>query len=221
MKRLFIITFLGLVLGGAIYVFFLANYSPEQSSSTTSLSSNPPPELTSTIIESEVESENVTAQMHQTKQPFFPKSVDTTKEALSPEPSASELEPPPQESVAFSEGQIWSLTQGTVVTRRQPLSGSITHFDANQYYFLIIQSQHFGQLHYPQQELLSADWEVTGIYGSINQKYGYRYSTFVVQTSEAETAQIIAEAMRSGKGLSELPSDTMIITEKVTVVCCQ
>jgi hypothetical protein len=211
MKRHFTVIFVGL-LGVIIYIFFLAK-PPEQSPSTPSLDSKTTPEPT--FVANEVNSEKTTTQIDKTKESFSP-------ELFSPEPSSRVTQPLLKDrATLLSQGQILSPVSGAVVTRRQLLTGSIANFDARQHYFLIIQSQHFGQIHYPQAELLSADWETTGTYGSVNQKYGYRYDTFVVQTGEVESAQIITDSITRGKGFAELPPDTTIITEKVTVICCQ
>jgi hypothetical protein len=221
MKRHFTVIFIGL-LGVIVYIFFLAK-PPEQSPSTPLLDSKTSPEAT--FVANEVNNEKITTQMDKTKEPFSPEPSSpepSSPEPFSPEPSSPVTQPLLKDrATLLSQGQILSPVPGAVVTRRQLLTGSIANFDARQHYFLIIQSQHFGQIHYPQAELLSADWETTGTYGSVNQKYGYRYDTFVVQTSEAETAQIMTDSINRGKGLAELPPETTIITDKVTVICCQ
>jgi len=202
---------------------------PAQTTSAQPSDSKSLPEVTPTMMVNE----QITTQTDKTKaldsqatQPLLKESIPLSEGETSQGQIPDEI---PEEEISegeisegeISEGEISSLTPEMVVSRRQPLSGSIVNFDANQHYFLIIQSQHYGQIHYPQRELVSADWETTGIYGSVNQKYGYRYDTFVVQTTAAEATEIMTEAIRKGKGLAQLPPDATIITEKVTVICCQ
>ncbi|MDM8562583.1 hypothetical protein QUF54_04435 [Candidatus Marithioploca araucensis] len=115
--------------------------------------------------------------------------------------------------------QILFPSMNSIVKRRQSIRGTISRFVSQEYYFLIIQSHHFGKLHYPQQELFSATWEAVGVYGTSNQKYGYRYDTFIVKTSKNEEAQTIRQKM--GKGLKNLPVYTEIVGNKVTTIFCQ
>jgi hypothetical protein len=119
----------------------------------------------------------------------------------------------------YLDTQILFPSMNNIVKRRQSIKGTISEFVSHEYYFLIIQSHHFGKLHYPQQELFSATWEAVGVYGASNQKYGYRYDTFIVKTSKNEEAQIIRQKM--GKGLKNLPIYTEIVSNKVTTICCQ
>jgi hypothetical protein len=118
-----------------------------------------------------------------------------------------------------SYADIFSPSMKSVVKHHQLIKGTIDNLDPYKYYFLIIQSRHFGKLYYPQQELFSVTWQTIGIYGSSNQKYGYKYDTFIVETSENEEAQLIRNYI--GKALKNLPIHTKVIGNKVTTICCQ
>lgn len=113
---------------------------------------------------------------------------------------------------------ISSPLQGETVERVHLIKGHLSNPNSTYQAFLVIQSTagEFGRRIYPQGEI-TADpngfWTVRGIYGSPN----YEYRTYVILTSNPESAQILSEKQNKEKGLGQLPPDTQIIGQSVLV----
>jgi len=101
-----------------------------------------------------------------------------------------------------------------VTARRVDIKGTLENYSSNDYIFLIIRSQSFGSLYYPQGEIdKSRFWTESGIYGTAN----YEYETFVVSTENFDSAQILRNQDSRRYGMTKLPEETKIISPIIVV----
>jgi hypothetical protein len=87
------------------------------------------------------------------------------------------------------------------------VEGFIAGFQPQQHVFLCLQSQAFGRLIYPQGKVIpdaTGKWTVESIYATS----GYSYETFLVITTNPESAAMLNAQQARKYGLHSLPPGT-------------
>ena len=87
------------------------------------------------------------------------------------------------------------------------VEGVLAGLRPEQQVFVCVKSQAFGRLIYPQGKVLpdaTGKWTIDGIYGTP----GYSYETFLVVTTNAESAAMLSDQHARKYGMRELPPDT-------------
>jgi hypothetical protein len=101
--------------------------------------------------------------------------------------------------------------------RKLPWKGSLQDCNRINTFFLCVQSQAFGRLIYPQGRVRpdpTGKWMVESIYRSS----GYRYTTFLVMTTNTEAVAML-NAQRSRKyGMHDLPPSTEHLGTAIVVM---
>jgi hypothetical protein len=104
-----------------------------------------------------------------------------------------------------------------MVARKIAVEGVIAGLQPDHHVYLCVQSQAFGRRIYPQGRVrpdLTGQWTVESIYGSS----GYRYETFLVITTNPESA-VLLNAQQSRKyGLRDLPPSTERLGTAIVVM---
>jgi serine/threonine protein kinase len=96
------------------------------------------------------------------------------------------------------------------------VSGYISGLEPGYRAFMCIQSTVFGELIWPQGEILpdsTGYWVVEGVYQSV----GYDYRSFVVITNNHDSAEKLADQYYRAMGMNELPPDTTVISPIIVV----
>ena len=87
------------------------------------------------------------------------------------------------------------------------MEGVLAGLRPEQQVFLCVKSQAFGRLIYPQGKVVpdaTGQWTVDSIYGTP----GYSYETFLVVTTNTESAAMLSDQQARKYGLRELPAGT-------------
>jgi len=113
--------------------------------------------------------------------------------------------------------RITSPQHGDKVAQKIAVEGVIAGLQPDQHVFLCVQSQAFGRLIYPQGRVRpdpTGKWMVESIYRSS----GYRYTTFLVMTTNTEAVAML-NAQRSRKyGMHDLPPSTEHLGTAIVVM---
>jgi general secretion pathway protein A len=99
---------------------------------------------------------------------------------------------------------ITSLRQGATVGQKITVEGVLTDLRPEAQVFLCVQSQAFGRRIYPQGKVVpehTGHWTVQSIYATP----GYRYATFLVYTTDPQTATLLSAPHARKYGLQDLP----------------
>ncbi len=87
------------------------------------------------------------------------------------------------------------------------VEGVLAELRPDQHVFLCLKSQAFGRLIYPQGQVIpdgTGQWTVVSIYGTP----GYSYETFLVSTSNPESATMLNAQQSRKYGMRDLPPGT-------------
>ena len=87
------------------------------------------------------------------------------------------------------------------------VEGVLTELRPEQHVFLCVKSQAFGRLIYPQGKVTpdgTGQWTVESIYATP----GYSYETFLVSTTNAESATMLTAQHARKYGMRDLPPGT-------------
>jgi hypothetical protein len=93
------------------------------------------------------------------------------------------------------------------VGQKIAVEGVLAGLRPEQHVFLCLKSQAFGRLIYPQGKVIPDDagrWAVESIYATP----GYRYETFLVSTTNAESAAMLNAQHARKYGMYDLPPRT-------------
>jgi hypothetical protein len=106
---------------------------------------------------------------------------------------------------------------GGYVARVEAVRGTLRNLSVSQSVFLIVRStaEQFQRLFYPQGQLMPdiPDWTIRAVFATPN----YNYQIFVVATANPASAELLREPRSRSQGLKNLPEDTRVISEVITV----
>ena len=106
---------------------------------------------------------------------------------------------------------------GATVGQKIAVEGVLAGLRPGQQVFLCVKSQAFGRLIYPQGKVIpdpTGKWTVESIYGSS----GYRYETFLVVTTDSESAALLSAQPSRKYGLHDLPPSTERLGATIVVI---
>jgi hypothetical protein len=147
--------------------------------------------------------------------PEQPVALPTLREVVMPSKPVPSLRATSTPLVTTT--RITSSQDGAMVARKITVEGVIAKLQPDQHVFLCVQSQAFGRRIYPQGKVRPdpiGTWAVESIYGSS----GYRYTAFLVITTNTESV-VLLNAQQSRKyGLRDLPPNTERIGTAIVVI---
>jgi hypothetical protein len=117
---------------------------------------------------------------------------------------------------ASTQTRITFPRDGDSVGRHVSVAGSVSRLGPDQHAFLCVKSPTWRRI-WPQGKVLpdaTGQWVVESIFADA----GYSYETFLVITSNRESALMLSNQEKRRKGMGELPPDTNIISEVITVM---
>ena len=97
------------------------------------------------------------------------------------------------------------------------VEGVLAGLRPEQQVFVCVKSQAFGRLTYPQGQVLpdgTGQWRVESIYATP----GYNYETFLVVTTNAESAALLSAQQSRKYGLRDLPASTERLGPAIVVM---
>src|SRR6266545_4058074 len=124
----------------------------------------------------------------------------------SPNPRVAAIPASPPTPPASSTS-ITSPRHGATVGQKIAVEGVLAELRPEQHVFLCLKSQAFGRLIYPQGQVIpdgTGQWTVVSIYGTP----GYSYETFLVSTSNPESATMLNAQQSRKYGMRDLPPGT-------------
>lgn len=145
-------------------------------------------------------------------------SIDNNRNALIVGNSIKPSNPTITKTPSPARAYIISPKDGDNVGRICVISGQISDLVSGQQAFVVIHStaQEFGKRIYPQGRITPGEggnWSVRGVYGTPS----YAYRTYVVATTNPDSARVLADNTSRLSGLEELPNETEIISSIMTV----